>query len=164
VVRKEWRRTYSSWQAMRTRCYNSKTTHWLNYGARGIKVCEAWRNSFKNFLADMGLRPTGMSLDRYPNNDGDYTPDNCRWATPREQLANRRKSRLRRDKRNSSKLTMDQVDEMRSAWRGLPVTAKPNGVAERRNRVTLKQALMAKYKVSAKCVENVVYNHSWKED
>lgn len=83
--------TWRSWQAMKARCLNSKHHAWPNYGGRGISICGRWLNSFENFLADMGERPTGTSLDRI-NNDGNYEPGNCRWATPSQQIANRRKS------------------------------------------------------------------------
>ncbi|KKK55245.1 hypothetical protein LCGC14_3076500 [marine sediment metagenome] len=81
-------RTYCSWQAMLFRCGNPKCGHWKLYGGRGIRVCRRWRTSFENFLADMGERPEGMSIDRYPDNDGNYESGNCRWATPKQQRAN----------------------------------------------------------------------------
>ena len=81
-------RTYHSWQAMHARCYKPKTAHFDRYGGRGIQVCCRWHrsnpNAFQNFLADMGERPLGKTLDRI-NNAWSYMPSNCRWATPSEQ-------------------------------------------------------------------------------
>ena len=82
-------KTYKRWIAMKQRCYNPNHNAYNNYGGRGIKICERWLNSFSNFFADMGERPNGMTLDRI-NNDGDYTPRNCRYATPKEQIKNQR--------------------------------------------------------------------------
>jgi len=79
---------YQSWMAMRQRCNNPNSDWYHRYGGRGIKCCERW-NEFGNFLADMGERPEGMTLDRFPNVDGNYEPGNCRWATAKQQADNK---------------------------------------------------------------------------
>lgn len=82
-------RTYGSWRAMIRRCEDPNNIGYKYYGGRSIRVCEQWRSSFQNFLMDMGERLTGMTLDRI-NTDGNYGPENCRWATAKEQQATRR--------------------------------------------------------------------------
>lgn len=82
--------TYRSWSSMLARCTNPSDHAWADYGGRGIRVCDRWRESFEAFLADMGERPEGKTLDRFPNCDGNYEPGNCRWATDLEQQNNRR--------------------------------------------------------------------------
>jgi hypothetical protein len=80
--------TYNTWRAMLDRCRRETSKDYCRYGARGVSVCDRWM-TFANFLADMGERPAGKSLDRWPNGNGNYEPGNCRWATPREQNINR---------------------------------------------------------------------------
>ncbi len=84
-------KTFKSWESMKQRCLNEHAPDYHMYGGRGIKVCDRWINSFDNFLADMGDRPMDKSLDRIEVN-GDYSPDNCRWATREEQEQNKRKT------------------------------------------------------------------------
>jgi hypothetical protein len=85
---------YCSWAAMKARCYNEKTIQFCDYGGRGITVCDRWLNSFDNFLEDMGKRPTKKhSIDRIDNN-GNYEPNNCRWATQGDQRRNTSRSNI----------------------------------------------------------------------
>jgi hypothetical protein len=92
TVGRHYSPTYHSWQAMLARGRYVERDVEKKHIARGIKVCERWL-SFENFLADMGERPAGATLDRR-DNDRDYEPSNCRWATPIEQARNRRNTRL----------------------------------------------------------------------
>lgn len=86
-------KTYSTWKSMWQRCTNSLHKSFGNYGARGVTVCAKWAD-FEAFRADMGERPDGKTLDRYPNKEGNYEPGNCRWATNTQQARNRRGSRV----------------------------------------------------------------------
>jgi hypothetical protein len=96
---------YRVWTSMIQRCTNPARRGYPSYGGRGIVVCERWRD-FPSFLADMGARPAGKTLDRI-NNDGNYEPGNCRWATQREQCANTR---------SNKNFTINGVTKNQSEW------------------------------------------------
>jgi hypothetical protein len=98
-------KTYQCWRNMLNRCRNPNIPAWKNYGGRGIVVCERWLK-FENFLADMGERPDGMQIER-GDNDGNYEPGNCLWATPKQQIRNRRVTRL---------MTLNGITQCVSDW------------------------------------------------
>lgn len=107
-------RTYRIWSDMNSRCYTPSSTGYKFYGGRGIRVCRRWKKSFLAFVADMGECPEGMTIDRYPDQNGDYKPSNCRWATMAQQQRNRRSNRL---------ITHDGRTQCLAAWAeetGLP--------------------------------------------
>ncbi len=86
---------YRIWKLMKSRCLNPNFPKYPTYGGRGVRICDRWLNSFATFYADMGPRPSPYhSIDRFPNNDGNYEPSNCRWATRTEQVRNRGVTRM----------------------------------------------------------------------
>jgi hypothetical protein len=99
---------YPIYAAMKQRCYNTNCAEYENYGGRGIGVFQEWRDSFEAFIRDVGRRPSPEhSLDRYPDNDGNYEPGNVRWATIAEQ---------QRNKRNNVMLTFNNETRCAADW------------------------------------------------
>lgn len=94
-LRKDFPSEYRSWKCMKGRCYVKSNGSYKYCGARGVIVCERWRNSFAAFLTDMGPKPTRQhTIDRFPDRYGNYEPSNCRWATKTEQQINTNKARF----------------------------------------------------------------------
>ena len=126
---------YGPWREMRKRCLNPQAYRYPNYGGRGIRICERW-DSFANFLADMGPRPSLRHSIERVDNDGNYEPSNCVWADQRTQCRNKR----------STKLTQQDVDAMR--------TAHAQGVSYR--------SLAKQYGVTFAHVGQIVRREKWK--
>ncbi len=104
------RKTYDVYQQMKQRCLNPKCKAYKWYGARGISVSDSWRKSFLNFVADMGMKPEGYSLERVDNNLG-YSKENCRWITMWEQARNRRSNHVI-EYQGRSQIVQDWSDEL----------------------------------------------------
>lgn len=102
-------REYKIWAGMKKRCYDPSCKSFEDYGKRGIAVCARWQGSFENFYADMGPRPSRRHSIERVNNDGPYSPDNCRWATQREQVNNTRRNHF--IEWNGERLTLAQWAE-----------------------------------------------------
>lgn len=133
---------YIAWAGMLGRCRNRNNPKWENYGGRGIRVCERWY-SFELFAQDVGPHPgKGWSLDRYPDNGGDYEPTNWRWATPALQSRNRRSTRLTEEK---------VVDIRRRYVRGI---FGQRGTGNRR-------ALAKEYGVSRSTISMIAAGENW---
>jgi hypothetical protein len=99
-------KTYKVWTEIIARCENSSSGIYKYYGGRGVTMCKRWRESFQNFLQDMGERPVGKQIDRI-DNDGNYEPGNCRWVTPKENNQNRR---------NTIHLTHNGITKTLAEW------------------------------------------------
>ncbi len=119
---------YTSWQLMKDRCYNKNNKTFSYYGGKGITVCDRWINSFENFIDDMGEKPTPThSIDRIDNAEG-YSPENCKWSSKKEQVRNRRNTKLIVYKNQEKPLAewceildLDYPKINKRLWRGWPV-------------------------------------------
>lgn len=120
---------YRAWNLMKRRCTNKNSKEFQYYGGRGVKVCDRWKNSFANFLQDMGKKPKGCSLDRI-NVNGDYCPENCRWATERQQQRNRRDNRIE-----------PCIYPLKGRYY---VQVEQHGVVKRKSCVTMEEAILAR--------------------
>lgn len=129
----EWQAAIrNTWSGMIERCHNPRSQAYRNYGGRGISVCDKWRKDFLAFCLDMGPRPSGMSIDRI-NNDGNYEPENCRWASQREQTSNTRKNR---------RFTVCGVTMISAEWASLCGISR-EGMRKRFDRFSPEDAVLA---------------------
>ena len=106
---------YSVWGHMKQRCYNSNNPAFRDYGGRGITVCERWRNSFENFLADMGEPKAGQTLNRI-DNDGPYSPENCEWTNLIKQ-ANNKRNNVKYENQTLAQIARDNVVSYKALWK-----------------------------------------------
>lgn len=105
-LRRHLTREYESWRGAKARCFRSTHGRFSEWGGRGISMCKEWADSFEKFFQYIGPCPPGKSLDRYPNNNGNYEPGNVRWATPSEQSSNQRpRKKHKRGKYRNSKIS-----------------------------------------------------------
>ncbi len=102
---------YRCWKTIKNRCYNQNFKQYSDYGGRGIRVCQRWLDSYADFLADMGRKPSSLYSIQRRDNDGDYTPSNCFWATDKEQRRNKRTTRLL-TARGKTQSRIDWIEEL----------------------------------------------------
>jgi NUMOD3 motif len=121
---------YRTWARMKERCYNPNNKSFADYGGRGIKVCDRWRDNFVNFLADVGKRPLGKSLDRRPDNNGNYEPSNVRWGSRKQQNTNQRSPKKRRPVSTETRVKLSKA--LRGKPKSVETRAKLKAVGRSR--------------------------------
>lgn len=136
---------HNIWRAMTARCRRPTHPAYKYYGARGITVCQEWQDSFEQFLADMGPRPAGLTLERI-NNDRGYCPENCKWATVADQAKNKRPVENRNFTAPRYRLDFDKAREIRQLIKTYAA-----------------EELAKRYGCSVSAIHNVIYNRRWVE-
>ena len=130
---------YMAWGNMKQRCYNPKATGYKNYGAKGVVVCEKWKDNFRAFLEDMGQKPmAGFEIDRIDGN-GIYEPSNCRWVSKTDNLRNK----------SCVKLSLAKAEAIRIEY-------AQGGITE--------TELGFKYQVSREAIAGVLHNRNWRKE
>jgi hypothetical protein len=158
--------TYQSWKNMRQRCLNEKHRDFKYYGARGITICDRWVNDYDTFVEDLGLRQKSMTLERINNQKG-YEPDNCRWATRKEQS---------RNKRNNNNITLRGQTKTIAEWaeiagikpRNLWLRLRREGPSENilrpiKEKIS-RHGTRAKYRQRCRCDDCIEANRAYKRN
>lgn len=137
---------YSTWCAMKARCFNPKSAHYSYYGGRGISICDEWKYSFETFFAYVGQKPTPRhSIDRFPDSNGNYEPGNVRWATVAEQSVNKRQ--------RHTPLTQEQKDFISRLHKGVKKSAETRQrMSEARTDLVISTSRVVEYNGKSQCV------------
>jgi hypothetical protein len=134
---------HNIWQGIKQRCLDQKSKNYLKYGARGIKICDRWKENYKNFVADMGHPPTNKHSIERINNDGDYEPNNCRWATASEQSRNRR-SNVKITFNNETKILIEWCEYLKLPYKTICSRIRTGWTPEKAFTTTIKNKLCKK--------------------
>lgn len=133
-LKKVHKNTHQCWRDIKQRCNNPNSRRYYTHGARGIKVCAEWENSYSTFLEDMGEKPDGFTIERIDNNQG-YSKENCKWATPKEQAQNRR---------TNINVTFNNETHSVAVWAGI-IGISHSALTKRLHKFDIAKALSPKY-------------------